>query len=228
MSGSAPNGHSPADDLENQACVALARDLEPRKARDEILQAALERAKEWRGHRKKVRRARYAVIANIFEIHVRASASASLRKEIRRECTRRGIRITKATHRTAALVKLILDPPPATVSQYSMALREAVLERIHPHELSARLAKKGDGIAALAARFAATHPKKRRVNRSDRDAMTIRREGVSFTWSKERLAFWNKLPVNDGVIRLLVLKQDSGKGAVIWAEGPFRQMPRLS
>jgi len=169
MSSSAPSGQWPADDLEKQACVALARALDPN---DQIFQAALERAKEWRGHRKKVRRARYAVIA--------------------------------------------------------MALREAVLERIHPRELSARLATKGEGIAALASRFAATHTKNRRINGSDREAMKNRREGVSFTWSKERLAFWNKLPANDGIIKLIVLKQDSGEGAVIWVEGPFRQMPSLS
>jgi len=215
----------PVSDQERRALEKLAAALGPSEAPERALHTALDLAKEWRGKKRKARRARYQLLEGVYEVHLRAHVSKRLQAEIERECNRRKIRRTAASHPANVLVKLIIDPPAASVTQYALALRQATTECIRPNQLAQGLAEKGNGIDAMARRFSKMHPKKKRTRsrvedaRNAQNASDTRKNAVSLTWMPSALKTWESDELPDGKkVRMIVRKIRESRGIVLSAK----------
>jgi hypothetical protein len=219
----------PKSEEERRALEKLTVGLGSGEAPKRVLHTALDLAEKWRGKKRKARKARYQLLECVYEVHLRAYVSKPLQAAIDRECDRRKIRRTAASHPANVLVKLIIDPPAASVTQYALALRQATTERIRPNQLAQRLAAKGNGIDAMARRFSKMHPKKKRAlqQREDADLSSshAREIAVSLMWKSSALKTWVSDELPDGKkVRIIVRKISATRGRVLSARLAHRRV----
>jgi hypothetical protein len=136
----------------------------------ELVQEMIRPGEEQQRRERRNRRALYRDLQRIYTTWLLAEVDHLVARAIDRACRDRRIPDGENSHRTIMLVNLVLNPPPPSASQYSLALRGAALKRIPAGELAARMAKKGEGIAALATFFSKNQPTKPRRPQRRSDA----------------------------------------------------------
>ena len=196
---------APTSDDERRALAKVTAGLDILLAPKRLLQNAMDRAKEWRSQKRSSRKARHQMLEGVYEVYVRAQKNAGLRALIDRECDRKEMRRTAASNPAIVLVKLIIDPPAASVTQYALALRQAAMEGIKPKKLAQALAQKGNGIAAMATRFSKSHPKKKRSPQQRQRKNSIKGNHISWEWKPAAMRKWTSIK---GRACLVVRKKD--------------------
>jgi hypothetical protein len=216
---------TPSSDEERRALAKLTATLNPSDPPERILQTAIDSAKNWRGRKRRSRKARQQAVASVYDVYLCAQVNEKLRTAIEQACDRKKIRRTAASELAIVLVKLILAPPEASVAQYAAAVRQAAIESVGLHELGGRLATKGNGIDAMALRFWRMNPKKQtsrqRQHKNKIDAFETRKE-VSLEWKPKALKKWKSKQIADGSKAYLIVRRITASRAKVIAVRRFR------
>jgi hypothetical protein len=122
---------------------------------DSLFVSELRAADEWNQIDKKYRKRLYVKLQTVYQLYLLARNNPKREGLINQKCKEFGIPITRSSHLSIRLVKLMLRPPGKTPYQYAAALRYATLQQIAPDHLAEELAKKGNGIDKMADRFSA-------------------------------------------------------------------------
>jgi hypothetical protein len=161
-------------------------------------------------HRKSNKIAR-AIVGGIYDLYLYYQSDTSKQQALYRDCAKASIRLTAAMDLPTVIARYTLrDLRPAPTRErlcrYTAAAREAARQRVPLGKLAAHLAKKGNSIKAMAAKFAAsrlaaphapksTRPISLRCNTEIREKIKRYRKAPSF-WLRVKPAETGALTVD--------------------------------